>query len=175
MPWTTPRTWATNDSLSASTLNTHLRDNLGFLYTRPAARVYNTASQSIATATFVALTFNSERFDTDSMHSTVTNTGRLTATTAGIYLAGGNILFAANATGVRGLGIRGNGVTLLALQATNARTDGAGTYLSVSTLYQFSAGDYVELVAWQNSGSALNSTVESGNTPEFWATFIGNV
>jgi hypothetical protein len=31
MAWTTPRTWATNDSLGASTLNTHLRDNLNWL------------------------------------------------------------------------------------------------------------------------------------------------
>lgn len=32
MAWTNPRTWATNDGLTASTLNTHLRDNLLHLY-----------------------------------------------------------------------------------------------------------------------------------------------
>lgn len=31
MPWTTPKTWALDDPLDASTLNTHIRDNLDYL------------------------------------------------------------------------------------------------------------------------------------------------
>lgn len=32
MAWTTPRTWVANEILTAALLNTHLRDNLNFLY-----------------------------------------------------------------------------------------------------------------------------------------------
>lgn len=32
MPWTTPRTWVTNELVTAALLNTHLRDNLTFLF-----------------------------------------------------------------------------------------------------------------------------------------------
>jgi len=32
MAWTTPRTWATNEQITQSLLNTHLRDNLLYLY-----------------------------------------------------------------------------------------------------------------------------------------------
>ena len=33
MGWTTPKTWATNELVTAAMLNTHLRDNLNFLFT----------------------------------------------------------------------------------------------------------------------------------------------
>src|SRR5512144_643487 len=33
MAWTTPRTWVAGESPSASTMNTHIRDQFNFLYT----------------------------------------------------------------------------------------------------------------------------------------------
>ncbi len=35
MPWTTPKTWATNDLVTAADLNLHLRDNLAVLKSPP--------------------------------------------------------------------------------------------------------------------------------------------
>lgn len=52
----------------------------------PAVRAYNSATQSISNnAAMVALTANSELFDTEGIHSISTNTSRLTAVTPGIY------------------------------------------------------------------------------------------
>jgi hypothetical protein len=42
MAWTTPRTWVTSEVVSATHMNTHVRDNLNALKT-PASAEYNTA------------------------------------------------------------------------------------------------------------------------------------
>src|SRR4051794_16526480 len=57
--------------------------NIGVL---PSCAVYNDAAQSIPDGALTALTFNTEHFDTDSIHSTSSNTSRLTCQTAGIYV-----------------------------------------------------------------------------------------
>jgi hypothetical protein len=70
-------------------------------------RVYNSANQSIPNDADTALTFDSERFDTNAFHSTATNTSRITI--PGMYLVFGGIEFAASATGLRYLYFRLNG------------------------------------------------------------------
>ena len=174
MAWTTPRTWATNDSLSASTLNIHLRDNLSFLYGAPRCRVHNSAAQTLTTATFTAITMNSERFDNDSLHSTVTNTARITFATAGVYLVGGALEFVANSTGVRGAFLRINGTTYISGGIHMTRTDGGGAGEFTATIYSFAVSDYVELMGYQNSGGNLDTVVDVNQAPEFWAVFQGN-
>lgn len=53
MAWTTPKTWATSELVTAAMMNTHLRDNLGYLLAgRPAAvamsrTAYTTTSTSM--------------------------------------------------------------------------------------------------------------------------------
>lgn len=130
-------------------------------------RVYNDANISLTNATLTALTFNTEQWDTDTMHSTVSNTGRLTATTAGYYVITGAVLFAANATGKRLLRIRLNGTTTIAeVQDTNA--GGVETLsLIIGTQYNLAATEYVEFLAYQDSGGALNVLDGSLNSPEF--------
>src|SRR5512139_267514 len=85
---------------------------------RPAfnigCRVYNNAAINIANDTVTALTFNSERFDTNGIHSTALNTGRLTCQTAGTYVITAHAAFAANATNRRQITIRLNGATIIA-------------------------------------------------------------
>lgn len=171
MAYVTPKTWATNDLATAAQLNQDLRDNVKFLATPPSCRVFNSATISHATSgSFQYLTFNSERFDTDTMHSTSVSTGRITFTTAGKYLVGGQVKFSVNATGMRGLQIRLNGATEIAnvLLDTGTALD---THLTIATYYQFAAADYVELGAFQSSGGALNMLLGSNYSPEFWAVW----
>lgn len=159
--------------LTAALLNTHLRDNLSFLYNAPSCRVYNSANISHATSgTEQSLTFNSERYDTDTMHSTATNTERITFTTAGKYLVTGHVVWAANATGVRSIHIRANGTTPLASHEQAAHS--GENSMSISTVYSFAAGDYVELRVNQTSGGALNVLVGGNRTPEFAAQWLGS-
>lgn len=137
----------------------------------PSARVYNNASISIPNNTVTALTFNSERWDTDNIHSTTTNTGRLTCVTAGIYHIYGTVQFAGNATGIRSLIIRLNGTTYLASNLSIASS--AINEIAISTGYSLSATDYVELLVYQNSGAARNVNSVGNYSPEFGMTYLG--
>ena len=129
------------------------------------ARVTNSANQSIPNNAFTTLTFNTEDFDTDSIHDNVTNNSRLTATTAGKYLVYGNVRFAANATNTRGVrflsSTLGGGVAEVRVQASSSIV-----VLIISTVIDMAAADYIELQAYQNSGGALNSEA-SGGAPSF--------
>lgn len=124
-------------------------------------RVYNSSAQSIPNATWTALTFNSEVYDTDGMHSTSTNTNRVTCVTAGKYLVWGYVTFDANATGNRYAAIKKNG-TFYVIEMRSNFGSGSTTVLHVDLLINLAEGDYVELFARQESGGSLN--VHSGNT-----------
>lgn len=139
----------------------------------PTCRVYNSANISHTTSgTAQALTFNSERYDVSSMHSTSSNTGRITIPTnwAGKYSVGASVGFASNATGYRQISIRLNGTTDIVFHNTNA-ISGLVTRLSCSTIYEFAAGDYIEVFANQTSGGALDVLAQGNHTPEFYATW----
>lgn len=151
---------------------TGLASFLDLLWVPPAARVYHSVAQSIATATVTALAFDSERFDNDSIHDVTTNNSRLTCKTAGKYLISGSVTFASNATGFREVYIRINGGVSIALVNSPA-ISGASTRLHVSTLYALSVGDYVELLVYQDSGGALDVPSAPNYTPEFMMIRVG--
>jgi hypothetical protein len=144
--------------------NEETRENPGI-----GARVYNSANISVANNAVQALTFDSERYDTASMHSTSVNTSRLTCTVAGWYAIGAHAIHDANATGVRGLYIRMNGATFIGpVEGPAGATAARGTAQTVVTVYQLAVGDYVEAWAFQNSGAALNVLALGNYSPEFW-------
>lgn len=133
------------------------------------ARVFNNTFTTITSAVVTPLTFNSERYDVGGCHSTVSNTGRLTVPTGkgGVYHIGGCVQFASNGTGERILDIRLNGTTFIARQRDTVNTATTHT-LNVSTDYLLAAGDFVELVVFQNTGGALNVDSQVSLSPEFW-------
>lgn len=138
----------------------------------PSARVYHNANQSISSVGVVALAFNSERFDTDNIHSTSTNNSRLTCKTAGKYLIGGSVDWASNATGQRQLLIRLNGTTYIAPNGVTP-VSGDTTKQGISTLYSLAVNDYVELTVFQTSGGSLNVNSAGDYSPEFWMVKVG--
>lgn len=135
-----------------------------------STRVYNDANISIANNSITALTFNQERFDTETLHSTVSNTSRLRCNLAGghagKYAIFGTVTFNAHATGYRGLYIRLNGTTNIAA-AFQTALNGQVTAMTISTIYALAESDYVELMAYQNSGGALDVLVLANYSPEF--------
>lgn len=137
---------------------------------RPRARVYNSGNQAITTATVTAITFDSERVDVGSCHSTSSNTSRLTVPTGegGWYDIGGNVQFEANATGYRSAIIRLNGTTRLAEVTYPVVSAGDPPSLVVSCKYQLAAADYVELCVAHSRGSNLNVLATANVSPEFW-------
>jgi len=135
-------------------------------------RVYNSGNQSISNSTDTAITFDTESFDTDSMHSTSSNTSRITFTTAGTYAIGGVVQFDTSATGRRILNARLNGGSTLIV--VGEQTAGSSfPAVEVETIYAFAATDYIELIAFQTSGGSLNSVATTPKAPQFWAYRIG--
>lgn len=134
-------------------------------------RVWNNANQSIADTTNVKLTFNQESYDTDTMHSTVSNTSRITITTAGRYLIWGSMVYASNATGVRVIKFWINNLAdgFQYGFILNAAVNGSAHYMTSSFIKDLAANDYVEMIAVQTSGGALNSSTEGSSLPCFGA------
>lgn len=171
MPYVSPATVVTGTA-GASTWGNAVKAATDYLANPPACRVFHNAAQSTTTSVGLALAFNSERFDTDTMHDNVTNNSRITIKTAGLYVVTAHIEFAANATGQRELWIQLNGATIIAVQRVGAAA-ASTTILSVTTTYKCIVDDYLTAVAVQNSGGALNVTALGNYTPEFAATWIG--
>jgi hypothetical protein len=146
---------------------------------RPVARVRNSASQLIASSTsvYTAVTFDTEVFDIGSFWD-IGNPTRLTAPLDGIYLFGGGVVWAANATGIRELGYRLNGTTILNTydQSTDAVSGATNTpWMSSEYQWRLGVGDYVELVVRQESGGNLNITADGQNASVFWMMYAGRV
>jgi hypothetical protein len=133
---------------------------------RPAARVYHNAAQTTATSVWLILAFNSERFDTDTIHDTVTNNSRLTCKTAGKYMINSNVEWAGNATGARSMTLRLNGATDIAFDDVTP-VAAVAFRQNLSTLYDLAVNDYVEVRASQNSGGNLNVNSTGNYSPEF--------
>ena len=130
------------------------------------ARVYYGFAQTISSGVVTELTFTSERFDTDTIHNTTSNQERLTCKTAGIYLITVNVVWNANASGVRNVAIKLNNATIIARDVRMANTSG-NTVMSLTTLYQLAVNDYVEVEVFQDSGSAVDINSVSNVSPEF--------
>jgi len=143
-----------------------VRDNLEFLIDPPACSVYHNTTQSLANDTTTALLANSEYFDNASMHSTASNTSRITIGTDGRYLFYATVTFAADGTGRRLVYLRVNGTTSYLLNSIAPPASPTTCVVPVIKSLPLVATDYVEVLANQNSGGALNTTLS-----EFYAKF----
>lgn len=135
-------------------------------------RVYNSGHILINNAQTTTLTFDSERYDTDGIHSTTTNTGRLTCKTPGTYLIKGQVRFDGHATGKRLTYIFLNNTAILVNTSENNLDDEA-VLVFVSTICQLAYNDYVELRVHQTSGGPLYVKAAAQVSPEFMMQRIG--
>lgn len=122
------------------------------------ARVRKAAAQSIGTGAEAAITFDTEDFDTDAFHDNSTNPTRVTipAGLGGRYLVGGVVRFASMTAGVGYAMLKVNGADYIAQSIGDAENSN-NTAFTVVTLRAFSVGDYIELIAFQNSGGNVNA------------------
>lgn len=135
-----------------------------------ACAVYNSGDFSHnSSGNWLAITFDSERRDVLGMHSTSANTSRITFALGGWYILHGNIQFAPNATGARGLGVRIDGTTFIAATRVTSPSASLPEYINIACLYYLATTNYVELVAYQNSGGTLAITAAGNWTPELRA------
>lgn len=127
--------------VTASLMNTHVRDNLNALRATPAnsCSAYHNTTQSVTDA---VLNLNAEEADTASMHDLVTNNNRITIPSggAGRYLINAQTTFASNAAALQ---VRLNGTAI----REAAQTGGLGFVNVVLLGYLLAAADYVEMFA----------------------------
>lgn len=140
-----------------------IRDLMPSAGASKGAIVKNSTNQSIADNTLTLLNFNSETYDTSSLHDTVTNNSRLTVP-AGItkIIISTYIRFAANATGRRVFNFRKNGVGIIGDGIPefnfNASSAGVTTLFAITPPIVVTEGDYFEVLVLQNSGGVLDVT-----------------
>lgn len=140
-------------------------------YTK-GAHVYHNANQTITTGVNTILAFNSERYDTDTIHNNITNNSRLTCKTAGKYILIAVIRWAGNATSTRSILLRHNGSLLIGVHSMQGFTGDDNSEIA-ATIYDLAINDYVEVRARQNSGGNLNVNSQNAITPEFMMQRIG--
>jgi len=128
-------------------------------------------NQDILNNTDTSINFSEDTFDTDSMHDTVTNNSRITIRTAGKYLLTASIAFANNGTGRRVLWYLVNGTTNLDTDEPDTNQN-ARAWLNLSTVWDFAAGDYVEVRVLQTSGGTLTVDRIANRSPIFTATWL---
>lgn len=135
-----------------------VRDNLKFLNNVPAffGNGGLSTSESTTTATNHIFDIPEERFDSDGMHSEVTNTSRVTIQTAGKYLVVCTTWWSVNIVNVRASRMRLNGSTIYFGQQHNA---GFAEHATCCAAWELDlvVGDYVEPAGTQNSGGNLNA------------------
>jgi hypothetical protein len=133
--------------------------------------VSSTTDQTIANATYTALTWDGEYFDTDGYHSNVTNNNRITIPTGkgGKYLISGYVTYDNGTTGSRQLVIRKNGSSTYtqSLTAANFYPTGTVTYIA-----ELAVGDYIDMAVWQSQGSSV-TLYKTTNNSSFVVQYLG--
>ncbi len=138
-----------------------------------SCRVYNDAAISVNSATNTALTFNTEDFDNNSLHSTASVTDRITIQTTGTYAIVGCAEFeisTANGTDASlRLSIKVDGSTYLAQQGCFLPAGAASetVCMTVMAIASLTATQYVQLEARQSTGQARNIKATAGISPVF--------
>ncbi len=137
------------------------------------AAAYKDANQSISTGAYTLITFPAENFDTNSYHSTSTNTGRMTIPSGkgGKYLLTSLLTFQlASDTGLRACAFYKNGSALV--YAASAKSVGDDTRLNASYVADLAVGDYIEVYGFQNSGVSMN-ILGTNDQSLFSAVYLG--
>ena len=137
-----------------------------------AAAASHNAAQTITTGTTTTLNFNTENYDTDSIHDTVTDNDRMTAPTIGKYLAIATVEWAANGTGSRYVSIR-NQVPTIISEVWLPNNGGSDVLnMQVACIVNLAANDWVNVRVFQNSGGDLDIAT-SNPLPLFELVWLG--
>lgn len=125
------------------------------------------AAQTIANgSTGVAITWDTDIYDPLNMHSTSSNTDRITIPSGygGTYQVCISYGFGSNATGRRGLYVGLNSSTSIWAQSgaqVLPAYSGASVRLSTSTICTLADGDYVRAICFQESGGNLSGVADN--------------
>jgi hypothetical protein len=173
MAWTSPRTWAAAEKLTASLTNAQLRDNLAFLHMGQVCSIYQTVQQTgIATASPVKITMDATEVDTGSLADLANDEIDIGVT--GLYLLVGVVSFTANATGYRRAQIALDGTAISPANATDANAaSGLATNPVAFTIRSLTAGQAVSLQGLHTVGSNHTTNVTLPYRSQLWVARVG--
>jgi hypothetical protein len=123
------------------------------LRSRPVAR-FSSSTTSVADSTWATLTTTSEVFDNCAMHSTSSNTSRLTAPIDGMYLVIAQGGWASSTVGNRSLRLKYNGNST-GVRSQSPPISGALS-VQVAAFVALEAGEYMEVEIYHESGSSMD-------------------
>lgn len=142
-------------------------DGLIFALNVPECQAYATVVQNIPNNTPTAILYDSENLDPYGMHSTTSNTSRITPTAPGWYEVSGGAVYGNNGTGDRKVQPYVNGAAIqyasAQVPAVGGGANGTAVGCPTVTLYFNGTTDYVELYATQNSGGTLAINPNTSN------------
>lgn len=176
MPYVSPAAVVSGAVISKTTFGDVVKADLDYLANPPACRVYHNTTQLCADAADTIVAFNSERWDTDVMHDTVTNNSRVTIKTAGLYLLTFSGLLTSLTTYSQvNCYFRLNGATPLGYQGYSPTTFNMAPELSNTTVFKFAVNDYIQVLVYQDNtaNTAQNLLTGANYSPEFSATWLG--
>jgi hypothetical protein len=133
-----------------------------FAGTGPAFSAYASGGQNVSNITFTKIQFNNENFDTNNNYDKDTNY-RFQPTVAGYYQVNSVILFGGGVSGFSAYSsIYKNGTLYLLSSMSTPVSVSYGAGCSVSAvIYLNGSTDYVEIYAYQTSGTTL--AMQAGN------------
>lgn len=168
MAWSTPRTFAVGEVLTASALNSDLRDNMRELRNRDRARATKAANQSIPNNTVTLVALDTEDYDYGNLYDSAgANPERITIAEAATYAVGFNISWPLNSTGVRFGAIYRNGTALADIVVADRRRSRDDSEAGSSTNIELLAADFVVLQVLQASGAGLDLQANA-KSPMLW-------
>ena len=134
--------------------------------------IKSSGTNSVSNATWTAVNWPAESFDTNSFHDNSTNTSRITIPSgkAGKYSVTGFIQWDENTSGTaRYLAIYKNGVSVFYTTTTPSNAYPCGF---IFTTLDLSVSDYIEMFVYQDSGSTRTFYTATGSG-NFTATYLG--
>ncbi len=146
-------------------------ETTGLKWATPASGVtlngcslYRTGSQTISNNTQTKITFDQELYDTNSYHSTSSNTSRITMPAAGKYQLFFKVDWGSgSATGVRNIYISKNN-SLIAYWYNSQPISGNNVTMVGEIIVNAALNDYYEIEAYQDSGTSRTIFGDAGQT-----------
>jgi hypothetical protein len=166
--------------ITGAFMNTNVRDAVNFLSFPPMCRLSNQggSAQSAVNGTSTAVQFAGSAITgltSDNYGGwSAGNPTRYTFPVAGRWYVAGQAAFASSNSGICQSGLRVNGgTTSWGTKAAAPATSTAGVIAASEQYLRVSAGDYVQLIAFQSSGGSLSLTTSPPSYSKLIALWTG--
>lgn len=173
MTYSIPMTWYLNESVSAPTLNTHVRDNTRWMLGHsdnpfPFARARSSVSIGLASGQFSTLTYDTVDVSRGGLY---TSGSALICPIAGMIVAGACVEFEASACN-KALRLIVNAASTVTEQDISGVGSDAIVRLSVVSFFHVDIGDFIEAEAFQDLGVNVNAVAQSSYSPVLWGAYV---